>query len=51
MVKTGDIGKLDIQLARQFNRRQEFDAHRPFGDLPDGYDIPDIEFENNNTYC
>lgn len=40
-----DGGSLHFQLSRQFNRRQEFDAHRPFGELPDGFDDPDIEFE------
>ncbi len=44
-LQTGENSSLSLQLTRQFNRRQEFDAHRPFGDLPEGYDEPDIEFE------
>ena len=44
-LETGDKGTLQLQLARQFNRRQEFDAHRPYGDLPDNFDEPQIEFE------
>lgn len=44
-VLTGDLGKLKLQLSRQFNRRQEFDAHRQFGSLPDNFDEPEIEFE------
>lgn len=44
-MKTGNLGKLNLQLSRQFNRRQEFDAHRQFGSLPDNYDQPEIEFE------
>jgi len=38
-------GKLALQLSRQFNRRQEFDAHRLYGPLPTGFDDPDMEFE------
>jgi len=44
-LRTGEAGHLHLQYARQFNRRQEFDAHRPFGDLPEGTQDPDIEFE------
>lgn len=44
-VKTGTSGKLNLQWSRQFNRRQEFDAHRQFGALPDNFDQPEIEFE------
>jgi len=42
---TGEAGRLNLQYTRQFNRRQEFDAHRPYGDVPEGTDDPDIEFE------
>ena len=42
---TGQLGQLSAQYARQFNRRQEFDAHRPYGDPPTGFDNPEIEFE------
>ena len=44
-VETGELGSLQLQLARQFNRRQEFDAHRPYGNLPDNFEEPQIEFE------
>jgi iron complex outermembrane receptor protein len=37
--------KLSLQLSRQFNRRQEFDAHRRFNPLPATLDEPSIEFE------
>lgn len=43
--QTGEIGKLTLQYARQFNRRQEFDAHSGYGQVPDGLEDPDIEFE------
>ncbi|MFN7116215.1 MAG: TonB-dependent receptor [Saprospiraceae bacterium] len=42
---TGDIGKLNVQLTRQFNRRQEFDAHKLYNPLPDQIESPSIEFE------
>lgn len=44
-VETGEKSKLQIEAARQFNRRQEFDAHRPFGNLPDELTRPQFEFE------
>ncbi|MCB0549124.1 MAG: TonB-dependent receptor [Phaeodactylibacter sp.] len=44
-LETGEKGTLQLQLARQFNRRQEYDAHRPYGNLPDNFDEPQIEFE------
>ncbi len=44
-VRTGEKGKLKWQYARQFNRRQEFDAHRQFGELSDEFDLPNMEFE------
>jgi iron complex outermembrane receptor protein len=40
-----DFGTLSLQYARQFNRRQEFDAHRAFGTLSEGFSNPEIEFE------
>lgn len=45
LLKTDESGKWSLQLARQFNRRQEYDAHRLFGSLPNDYSDPDIEFE------
>lgn len=39
------LGKLSLVYARQFNRRQEFDAHKRFGSPPTGFDNPEIEFE------
>ncbi|MDX1939626.1 MAG: TonB-dependent receptor [Saprospiraceae bacterium] len=44
-LQTGDIGKLNFQYARQFNRRQEFDAHKQFNELSEEITIPSIEFE------
>ncbi len=44
-LETGQAGTLQLQLARQFNRRQEFDAHRQYGSLPDALESPQIEFE------
>lgn len=41
----GELGTLNLQYSRQFNRRQEFDAHRPYGELSSTLDDPDIEFE------
>lgn len=43
--ETGEIGRLSVQYARQFNRRQEFDAHSGYGVPPEGLDDPEIEFE------
>ena len=40
-----ESSKLSLQLSRQFNRRQEFDAHRRFNPLPETLDDPSIEFE------
>lgn len=44
-LQTGEIGKLNLQLSRQFNRRQEYDAHRAFNKLPSEISDPSIEFE------
>ncbi|PHN02644.1 TonB-dependent receptor [Flavilitoribacter nigricans] len=44
-LKTGNIGTLSLQYARQFNRRQEFDAHSGYGTPPESLDDPEIEFE------
>ena len=43
--KNDDFGKISIQYSRQFNRRQEFDAHKTNGELPATLKQPDIEFE------
>lgn len=43
--ETGRTGKLTVQYARQFNRRQEFDAHRRYGEVPAGFSDPDMLFE------
>lgn len=40
-----ETDKFSLQLSRQFNRRQEFDAHRRFNPLPATLDDPNIEFE------
>jgi iron complex outermembrane receptor protein len=44
-LKTGDHGKASVQYGRQFNRRQEFDAHRNFNQLPNDFSEPDMMFE------
>ncbi len=44
-LQTGEVGKLNIQYARQFNRRQEFDAHKQFNELPNEISVPSIELE------
>ncbi|RMD75193.1 MAG: TonB-dependent receptor, partial [Bacteroidetes bacterium] len=42
---TGEKGRLEWQYSRQFNRRQEFDAHRAFGQVPTTTEVPEIQFE------
>lgn len=44
-LQTGNAGKLNVQYARQFNRRQEFDAHKQFNELSEEITVPSIEFE------
>lgn len=44
-LETGESGTLSLQYARQFNRRQEFDAHKGYGTPPESFDDPEIEFE------
>lgn len=41
----GSSNEIHLQVSRQFNRREEFDAHRPFGVLPNEKEIGDITFE------
>jgi iron complex outermembrane receptor protein len=41
---TGDAGMLSLQITHQFNRRREFDVHRPAGVLPDQLDEANINF-------
>lgn len=41
----GSSNEFHLQVSRQFNRREEFDAHRPFGVLPTEKEIGDITFE------
>lgn len=43
--KTGTAGKLSLQYARQFNRREEFDAHKRYGTLPADLSKPEMMFE------
>ncbi len=43
--ETGTVGKLQVQYARQFNRRGEFDAHKRYGTLPSELDKPEMLFE------
>lgn len=40
-----NLGQLELVYARQFNRRQEFDAHAPAGMLNQGLELPSLEFE------
>lgn len=44
-IETGDIGKLNLQLTRQFNHRREYDSHRAYNELPNQITQPSIEFE------
>ncbi len=44
-LKTGSAGKLTLQYARQFNRREEFDAHKRFNEVPSNFDNPEMMFE------
>jgi iron complex outermembrane receptor protein len=44
-LETGKKGMLTMQFARQFNRREEFDAHKRFGSLPSATNNPDMMFE------
>lgn len=41
----GEHHKLNVQFSRQFNRRQEYDAHRRFNVLPAQLDAPQIALE------
>jgi iron complex outermembrane receptor protein len=43
--KIGLRRNLEFQASRQFNRRQEFDAHRPFGADPSVLNRPASQFE------
>lgn len=43
--RTPDMDKFKLKVARQFNRRREFDAHSPSGTPGDGFDDPDMKFE------
>ena len=43
--KVGKNGKISFRGARQFNRRQEFDAARPYGALPNWQTTPDMQLE------
>lgn len=44
-LSTGNAGKLNFQYARQFNHRQEFDAHKQFNELSEEITVPSIELE------
>ncbi|MCB9082512.1 MAG: TonB-dependent receptor [Lewinellaceae bacterium] len=44
-LKTGDQSKLDLTYSRQFNRRQEYDAHKAFNQLGAEITDPSILFE------
>lgn len=42
---TGDIGKLSIVYARQYNLRYEYDKHKPLKDSLAGLNNPELQFE------
>jgi iron complex outermembrane receptor protein len=44
-MRVGESSYLEWQLSRQFNRRQEYDAHRRFNALPAALDEPQIALE------
>jgi iron complex outermembrane recepter protein len=46
VVPTADIGRLTVLLAGQYDLRQEYDAHRPGGKIPLGFDKAEIAFES-----
>jgi iron complex outermembrane recepter protein len=46
VVPTAEIGRLTMLLAGQYDLRQEYDAHRPGGKIPVGFDKAEIAFES-----
>ncbi|MEL6922825.1 MAG: TonB-dependent receptor plug domain-containing protein, partial [Bacteroidota bacterium] len=44
-IATGELGELKLIYSRQFNLRQEYDAHRQFGTLDDELTDPQQQFE------
>lgn len=46
VVPTAEIGRLTLLLAGQYDLRQEYDAHRPGGKIPVGFDKAEIAFES-----
>ncbi len=46
IVPTAEIGRLTMLLAGQYDLRQEYDAHRPGGKIPVGFDKAEIAFES-----
>ena len=46
VVPTAEIGRLTLLLAGQYDLRQEYDAHRPGGKIPIGFDKAEIAFES-----
>lgn len=45
MIPTGDIGRLALTSFFQYNLRQEFDAHRPGGKIPVGFEKAEVAFQ------
>ncbi|MFC1732170.1 TonB-dependent receptor [candidate division KSB1 bacterium] len=39
------LGKLELQIGRQTNRRKEFDAHKPYSDELSALNLPSIELK------
>ena len=46
VVPTAEVGRLTMLLAGQYDLRQEYDAHRPGGKIPVGFDKAEIAFES-----
>ncbi len=46
VVPTGETGHLALLLAGQYDLRQEYDAHRPGGKIPVGFDKAEMAFES-----
>ncbi len=44
-VLTGDAGKLNVTYARQYNKRFEYDKHKPLNDSLAALNLPELQFE------
>lgn len=50
-INTGNIGKLSILYARQYNLRYEYDKHTPLNDSLKALNKPDLKFEITTHTC